>query len=421
MYKYRGLVSIPPLEMVDDVITAVECGSKSVKLNAAVNAFIESKKLSLSSSKCSKIHIGNKKSQENCPDLKVNSVSIKCSVKEKYLGDHITNKGNSKETIKERNLRGDSILANMRAILQDIPLGNRRTQIGLILRQAWFINGCFFNSEIWTGFNENDLKYLTVIDHKILRLITGAQAKVPIEMLFLETSQLPLKNIMASRRILYLHNILKRNEDELVKRVFYAMKNSPLKGDWSTIVFEDMELISLTLSEEEISQMSKTAFKTIVKTKMRRHVLDELNTIKGGHTKVSCIEHSDLKIPQKYITSSKFSNKQKSLLFNLRCKSQSEFLSNFSSSTCIIPCKFCQKFEDSQEHSLSCEMLQANMTTQNRQLLEGAVYSDLFSNVDDQLRITEAFQVIIATREKLRDTPRAGLPGHRSGPRDVLV
>ena len=84
------------------------------------------------------------KSQENCPDLKVNSVSIKCSVKEKYLGDHITNKGNSKETIKERNIRGDSILANMRAILQDIPLGNRRTQIGLILRQAWFINRCFF-------------------------------------------------------------------------------------------------------------------------------------------------------------------------------------------------------------------------------------------------------------------------------------
>ena len=48
MYKYRGLVSIPPLEMVDDVITAVECGSKSVKLNAVVSALIDSKKLSLS-------------------------------------------------------------------------------------------------------------------------------------------------------------------------------------------------------------------------------------------------------------------------------------------------------------------------------------------------------------------------------------
>ena len=88
--------------------------------------------------------LATKKSQENCPDYKVISLSIKCSVKEKYLDDHITNKCNSKETIKERNIRGDSILANMRAILQDIPLGNRRTQIGLILRQAWFINGCFF-------------------------------------------------------------------------------------------------------------------------------------------------------------------------------------------------------------------------------------------------------------------------------------
>ena len=143
MYKYRGVVSIPPLEMVDDVITAVECGSKSVKLNAAVNAFIDSKKLSLSTSKCSKIHIGNKKTQEQCPDLKIKNVSIKCSEKEKYLGDYITKRGNSKETIKERNLRGDSILSNMRAILQDIPLGNRRTQTGLIFRQAWFINGCF--------------------------------------------------------------------------------------------------------------------------------------------------------------------------------------------------------------------------------------------------------------------------------------
>ena len=102
MYKYCGLFSIPPLEMVDDVITAVQYGSKLVKPNATENAFIESKKLSLSSLKCPKIHIGNKKSQENCPDLKVNSVSIQCSVQDKYMGDHITNKGKSKETIKKK-------------------------------------------------------------------------------------------------------------------------------------------------------------------------------------------------------------------------------------------------------------------------------------------------------------------------------
>ena len=61
---------------------------------------------------------------------------------------------------------------------------------------------------------------------------------------------------------------------------------------------EDMQNIGLDLSEEGISQISKIAFKTIVKSKMRQHVLNELNTIKLGHNKVNCIEHSSLKVPQ---------------------------------------------------------------------------------------------------------------------------
>ena len=107
----------------------------------------------------------HQKLKTNCPDSKVNNESIKISDKEKYLGDYIKKNGNSKETVKERNARGETILSNMRAILTDIPLGNRRTQIGLILRKAWFLNGCFFNSEIWTGVNDNDLKSLKIIGH----------------------------------------------------------------------------------------------------------------------------------------------------------------------------------------------------------------------------------------------------------------
>ena len=61
------------------------------------------------------------------------------------------------------------------------------------------------------------------------------------------------------------------------------------------------------------------------------------------------------------------------------------------------------------------------MSLNNIQLSEDIHYSDLFGCVNDQLRITEAFQVIIDAREKLQETPRAGLPGHRSGPRDVLI
>ena len=64
--------------------------------------------------------------------------------------------------------------------------------MGLELRQAWFLNGVLFNSEVWIGTTEKDLDDLSVIDHKILRLITGSPAKIPTQMLYLETATLPV-------------------------------------------------------------------------------------------------------------------------------------------------------------------------------------------------------------------------------------
>ena len=47
-YQYRGKVGVPPLEMVDDIVTASTCGSTAVALNQTVNTFVDLKKLKLS-------------------------------------------------------------------------------------------------------------------------------------------------------------------------------------------------------------------------------------------------------------------------------------------------------------------------------------------------------------------------------------
>ena len=239
LYKYRGKVTVPPLEMVDDIISFVKFGSTATAMNAKINAFIETKKLKFGVQKGAQIHFGNKGSNVLCPQQQIHGINMKSSQKEKYLGDFITNKGNSKQTIFERKGRGEAILSEMRAILSEIPLGNWRTTIGLVLRQARFINGCFFNSKVWSGYSENSLNDLEVIDHHILKAVVGGQAKVQSEMLYLETSQLPIKSVITSRRILYLHNILKRQDSELLKQVYNAMKESPLKEDWIHMVNKD--------------------------------------------------------------------------------------------------------------------------------------------------------------------------------------
>ena len=91
VYKYRGEVEVPPLEMVDDIISASKCGSTTVALNAIINSFVERKKLKLNSDKCARIHIGKK---HECAIVKVHDMDMKNSDKEKYLGDYVTSQGN---------------------------------------------------------------------------------------------------------------------------------------------------------------------------------------------------------------------------------------------------------------------------------------------------------------------------------------
>ena len=60
LYKYKGEVTVPPLEMVDDILTVQNCGMASETINTEVNAFVEQKKLTLGHKKCVKVHVGKK-------------------------------------------------------------------------------------------------------------------------------------------------------------------------------------------------------------------------------------------------------------------------------------------------------------------------------------------------------------------------
>ena len=60
IFKYRGVVDIPALAMIDDVLGLATCGDNSLEMNAIVNSKMETKKLRLSKDKCFRIHISKK-------------------------------------------------------------------------------------------------------------------------------------------------------------------------------------------------------------------------------------------------------------------------------------------------------------------------------------------------------------------------
>ena len=230
LYKYKEEVDMPPLQMVDDIITAIKCGNQVVSTNAAVNTFVKLKKLQISSTKCSRIHVGKSKCAE-CPDMLVNGAHIKETHKEKYLDDYLTKGVIASDTISDRMRKGYGILGDIRAILEDIPLGIKRLEAGLPLRESWFLNGTIFNSEAWGEFSKSDISELEVLYRKIIRLCLGAHSKSPSKMLYLESGQFSISNFNSVRRLCYFQNILKRHESEIVKRIYTAQKNNPSPGD----------------------------------------------------------------------------------------------------------------------------------------------------------------------------------------------
>ena len=189
---------------------------------------------------------------------------MKNSTKEKYLGDLITD-GTIRKTIEDRKNRGYGIVNEILAILDEIPLGRYKIEIGLLLRQAMLVNGMLFNSEAWHAITENEIKMLEVVDESLLRALVNGHAKTPLEFLYLEAGAVPIRYIIISRRLCFHQTILKRDIKELTRKIYEEQKVNPTPGDFSELVKNDFKIINEVQNDEKIRQMNTTTYKKHIK------------------------------------------------------------------------------------------------------------------------------------------------------------
>ena len=81
-------------------------------------------------------------------------------------------------------------------------------QVGLILRDAMFLDGILTNCEAWHFISKRNIEELEIMDRSLLRFITGAHVKTQKGFLYLETGALDIEKIIAHRRMMYLQTIL---------------------------------------------------------------------------------------------------------------------------------------------------------------------------------------------------------------------
>ena len=67
---------------------------------------------------------------------------------------------------------------------------------------------------------------------------------------------------------MYLHNILSKDKEELVRRVFEVQNNYPTPGDFICLVKEYLKTIGEPFDKDKIISMNKLKIKTHIKTKI---------------------------------------------------------------------------------------------------------------------------------------------------------
>ena len=398
---YKGVVGCPPLQMVDDVLSVQKCSERSQHMNTTINTFMDLEKLTLSKKKCHKIHVG--KHHKECGELLVHGETMSESKSVKYLGDIVHNSGTNKLNLATRLSRGWGKVNEILAIIKEAPLGRHKIMSGMILRKAMLFNTMLFNSEARHGFNTKQIEAFEKIDDALLRGLVSGHSKIPVPALYLELGQIPVRFVMACRRILYLQTILHRDQKELIYRVYVAQKREPVTGDFYQLVEKDLQLLDLQLSDETISRMSKYDLKILVKTKSINQAFQYLVAIKETKSKLDNICYLNSFKPLSYLQL--LTREQSSLLLALRTRTvrgiRCDFGDMFLDKTC--PLENCLEL-DSIPHLLACRVLQGAVPRST-----AVQYGDVVS--PDQERQEEAtvlFGQLLAARDKLIERQMAG-------------
>ena len=177
--------------------------------------------------------------------------------------------------------------------------------------------------------------------------------------------------------------------------------------------------------------MSEDQYKKLIKNKVKNATFNQLKALQNTHSKVREIKYEALGI-QQYMLSSEFSNKEVSLLINLRSYSVRGIRMNFSSWCksnlgCPLGCRMedSREIQDDQEHLLQCKPILEKLTLEELYNINNLSYKDISKDVKHQKQSVKLFSKALEIRKQLLEIeiPASGPsqdaasnPGSNRGP-----
>ena len=288
-------------------------------------------------------------------------------------------------------------------MIKSISLGSYYFEIALIFREACYLSTLLLNSEVWHPITKKHIEALEAADARFFELCFSTNSKTIRDAYYAETGKLKIRHLIVKRRLLMLHNILRRDQSDMIVKVYQAQCLKPAKFDWAQIVSKDKMNYNVSLSDSEISKMSKNAFRAYIERKVNEKSYLEL--IHSDKAKIQNIiqnlrPNKNWKLPiTEYLKTNLLTTEEKKLLFSLRCI-EYDFKSNYKTKYQEdMRCRICLE-EDSEEDEyhtyFKCKILIDSLKIDSTIKLEY-----LYGNLEQQVRFIKHIMPVTMKRDTI--------------------
>ena len=236
------------------------------------------------------------------------------------------------------------------AMCTEISLGFQVYSIAKLFHMSLFVNGTLINTETWPNFTNKRIETLERTEQTFFRKILKAHSKTPIEAIYLELGVLPLRFNLMKKRLMYLHCILQRDEDEITKQLVLIQKDNCWEGDFYAQVKIDMENIKVTF--DEVAESTKETFEKMISKKISELAFQFLIAKAKSHSKVNERIYTNCEGACHY-SDPRFTPDLTNLLFKFRTRTylvKNNFRNNYVNTN--ILCPLCELHDDNHEPDL---------------------------------------------------------------------
>ena len=322
-YRYKDVLPVSLLGLVDDLIGVTDVGFKAQQMNAVLNIRTAEKRLQFGPSKCKSMLVCKKKENVLNSPLTVDTwevghvdnsvtgdsdlvetfkglVNIGKTENHKYLGFTISSRGDNMVNISVMKNKSIWIIRKIFTRLESLNLKKYYFECALIFLNVMLRSSILYACETYYNLKETDMRQIERIEEGFLRQLFKTPKGCPIAQLYLEAGHIPARFAIFQTRLLYLKYILHENPDSLLYKFMKLQLENPTRGDWVSSCVKDLAFLKIEMSIEEIKSVTLNRFRSILKHAIEERALEYLldkQGSKGEEMVYTCIKMADYLMP----------------------------------------------------------------------------------------------------------------------------